>query len=139
MLINFYELLDESKECISVECLPTNWSAETKVGFEDIGYRESKPRGTGIHTFHVHVRSKERYFTVLILIRLHTLEKRLSILENNRRGFDSEWTVCEGLIRLFIVRKSGCAYMEQFWGFPSRRRRSMEWSTYGRSENRLSR
>lgn len=83
MLIDFHELLDKGEERIPVECLLMGRSAEARVAFEDIIYRESKPRSTGVHTFHVHVRSEERHFTVFVSVSLHTLEKCLGILQNN--------------------------------------------------------
>jgi len=82
MFINFHELLDESEEGISVECLPRDGSTSTKVqvALNGTSYRESEPGGARVHTLHIHVRSEERYFTVFVSIRLHTLEKCLCIV-----------------------------------------------------------
>jgi len=83
MLINFHELFNEGKERISIESLPTGESANARVTLKNTNYREGKPRRARVHTFHVHVGAEKRYFTVFISVRLHTLEKCLSILQDN--------------------------------------------------------
>jgi len=81
-LIEFHKLFDEGEKRISVECLSTNGLAKVQVAPKGISYRESKPGGARIHTFHIHVGSEECYFVVLVSVRLHTLEKCLGIMQN---------------------------------------------------------
>ena len=82
MFIDFHELFNEGEECIPVECLPRSGSTEVQATLEEINYRESNSGGTRVHTLHIHVGSEERYFTVFISVRLHTLEKGLGIMQN---------------------------------------------------------
>lgn len=99
---------------------------EGEVTFGDISYRKGKPSGACVHTLRVHVGSEEHYFTVLISVRFQTLEKCLSILQNDRRRFEGEWTICEWLIRPGFLRESGCSstHTGRSSVFPSRQRRS---------------
>lgn len=82
MFIDFHELFNESEERIPVKCLPRNGSMQVQVALEGINHRESKSRGARVHTLHIHIRSEERYFTVFISVRFHTLEKCLGIVQN---------------------------------------------------------
>jgi len=82
MFINFHELFNEGEERIPVECLPRNGSTKVRVALEGISYRKSKPGGTRVHALHIHVGSEERYFTVFIAVRLHTLEQCLGIVQD---------------------------------------------------------
>ena len=82
MFIDFHELFNEGEERVTVECLPTDESTEDQVVLEGINYRESKSGGARVHTLHIHVGSEERYFTVFISVRLHTLEECLGIVQN---------------------------------------------------------
>jgi len=82
MFVYFHELFNEGEERISVKSLPRNESTEVQVALEGINYRESKSGGARVHTLHIHVGSEERYFTVFISVGLHTLEKRLCVVQN---------------------------------------------------------
>ena len=82
MLVEFHELFDECEEGIPVECLSMDWLARVRRALNGVSYRESEPGGTRVHTFHIHVGSKERYFPALISVRLHALKKCLGIVQN---------------------------------------------------------
>jgi len=139
MLIEFHELFDETEKRIPVESLSTNGLAKVQVYLEVVIYRESEPRGACVHAFHIHVGSEERYFTVFISVRLHTLEECLGVVQNRCGRLNGKRTVYERISDFaFIIKGTRSTHMEQSLGSPSRKRRSTGWSTCGLSEIGLS-
>jgi len=120
VLIEFHEVFDEGEKRIPIEPLSVDWLVKVQAALEGVIYRESKPRSTCVHAFHIHVGSEERYFTVFISVRLHALEKRLSIVQNGRGRFDRKRAVCERLSDTFVSsREVDLRTWNNSWGPPA--------------------
>ena len=70
-------------------CYVVIHSSEWRCFFfiERDSYRKSNSFRTGVHTLHVHVRAEKCYFSVVVSVRLHSLEERLSIMKDGHAGF----------------------------------------------------